>query len=189
MKPIVLLANYRTGSTAYSAILANQHNFVNFSEPHYKPGRIDQLSTMLVNSKTNFVLKIMPDQINTYPIYQKILEQDRYVIKLTRDNKVEQIVSYYIAKITDKWSTTNPNIHGQVYKISVIKSKLIQAIEYILEVDRLLDMQGIKFDEEITYESISDALTVTAVDNIPKKLVAPSNYEELKQYTAQLINE
>ena len=189
MKPIVIICNYRTGSTAYSAILADQHNFINFSEPHYDPVLVEQLSTLLAESKTNFVLKIMPDQINLNPIYQQILALDCYKIKLTRNDKVEQIISQYIAKMTNKWNSPDPAVRGQVYKIPVVKSELIRAIDFIQEVDQLLDNLDINFDKEITYESINNILQDAELDGMSKKLIAPSNYEELKQQTAQLLND
>jgi hypothetical protein len=188
-QPIVIIANYRTGSTAYSMIRAAEHNFVNFPEPHIQPETFKQLETMIDEGRTNFVLKIMPDQVSLNSTYQQVLEQNCHTIKLTRNDKVAQIVSHYTARITNKWNSSNPNIRGQVYDIPVIKQSLIGVIKYILTQDRLLDSYGINFDEELTYESITDLLTNTSLYQLPKKLTTPSNYEELIKYTAQLLKE
>lgn len=189
MKPIVIIANYRTGSTAYSIMLANQYNLVNFAEPHYQPELFEQLSTMMLESERNFVLKIMPDQIKENLIYQQALDSDCYKIKLTRENKVEQIVSHYIARLTNKWNSSNPNIRGQMYNVPVSKVELANVINYIQKIDQQLDNLNIKFDQELTYESILESIENATVNKLPKKLIPPSNYEELKQCTAQLLGE
>lgn len=188
-KPIVIVANYRTGSTTYSNVIANQYNLVNFPEPHYQPEHFKQLSTMVLESKSNFVLKIMPDQIKKNLIYQQVLDLDCYKIKLTRENKVEQIVSHYIARLTNKWNSSNPATRGQVYHIPIMKVELTKVIEYILEMDQHLDRLSINFDQELTYESILESIKNTNFGGLPKKLIPPSNYEELKQYTTQLMGE
>ena len=189
MNPIVIIANYRTGSNAYGSMLARDHNFIPFLEPHLRQDALKEFQTVLSSNNNDFLLKIMPDQIEAHVAYKEILSNDCYKIKMTRDDKVEQIVSLYVARQTDAWTSYNSLLREKKYSVPINPGALMNVIEYILKMDKLLDNCGIDFDQSITYESIKESLIKNGNLLGHEKLIAPINYEELKQYTNKLINE
>jgi len=61
MKCILLLANYRTGSSDYSYKLSHEKNVMWFPEPHLFPKDWSLLQESVAKDEP-FVIKFMPDQ-------------------------------------------------------------------------------------------------------------------------------
>lgn len=107
MRPsrIVVLSSYRTGSTAFCDILARHNQLTNHDE--YFHDHQDQKKiwstvdiTQLIN-KSNYVIKIMPDQIRE-PQFSALLQRS-WVLGIHRRNFLEQLVSYVICQQTQHW--------------------------------------------------------------------------------------
>lgn len=178
MNCVLLLANYRTGSSSYSHVLTQNKSIPWFPEPHLDKSKYQDCKIQFQNNE-KFVIKFMPDQIEDHELYQKILASDCYKIKLTRENKIEQIASYYIALMTGVWNDhLNEYARGNKYTVDISMEKIKTSIEIITKNDRLLETIDIKFDQELTYESLADAGTLTSGT---LKLPPPKNYTIIKQ--------
>jgi len=185
-KPIVLLANYRTGSSGFVTNLAVKFFRLRFSEPHVSKKNIDDLTTAHLQGVTQFVLKCMPDQLSKYKIYQDILNTKCYTIKLTREDKIAQIASYYIASTTNIWniwSTSTPT-NFDTYVVDIDLSVIKNSMNIILSNDELFSKCNIQFDMELTYESIESTLV-----NRTLKIKPPDNLDLLKRIIQDMYNE
>jgi hypothetical protein len=170
--PIILYANYRTGSSALCTKLANQFNLVEFTEPHYEPEILQALINM---SHNNYIVKFMPDQ--PVPIYKQLLNSDAYIIKLYREDKVEQITSFYIAMTTQRWHMDTDLLDE--YSVPIDPAVIQQSINIIQSNDKLLDKcnadiamtyeqlgyieYGIKTQQPINYNDIKEAVRLGLV--------------------------
>jgi LPS sulfotransferase NodH len=151
-KPIVILANYRTGSSPLACSIA-AYNYV---VPHYEPNLFCDRKTKFLESYNNgneFLVKFMPDQISAFGIYQELLARDCYKIKLYRKNKVEQIASYYISAMRDKWWTIKDE-YEKDYSLNIDIDVIQQSIKRITTVDYMLDSIDLKFDLVLSYEDL-----------------------------------
>lgn len=150
-KPIVILANYRTGSSVLARKIALDNNILCFPEPTITEERKEDFLKHY-NKTSEYVVKFMPDQIDTFDLYKELLDSNCYKIKLTRTNIVEQIASYYIAKVRDKWWTTEMEQETD-YFVPIEKELLKQTVDHILLINSLLkNYTG--FDQELRYEDI-----------------------------------
>ena len=179
--PIVILSNYRTGSTALCNHLAKQHNLKNFNEPHCHKWP-DFISHVLKNKSPKYILKFMPDQIIEYPLYQKILNSDCFKIRLYRKNKIDQISSYYICTMTNRWGRTRKEAVEE-YQVPIDTGQVRYSIERILKNDQLLDSQNIEFDITCFYEDIG-----VLENNHNLITVSPLNILEIKSVIKDHIN-
>jgi hypothetical protein len=178
MKCILLLANYRTGSSDYSYKLSIDNSTSWYPEPHLFPERWSLLQESVDNDES-FVIKFMPDQIKQYELYQQIISSNCYKIKLIRENKVDQIVSYYVASMTDIWNHRfDKFIRGDKYTVDISMEQIRTSIEVITKNDILLDNLAVKFDQELTYEKL---LNNSLLGSRHIKILEPENYETVKQ--------
>jgi hypothetical protein len=170
-KPIVILANYRTGSSVLAKKIAQDHNIPCFPEPAItKERREDFLK--YYNTTKEYVVKFMPDQIDAFVPYKELIDSNCYKIKIIRKNTVEQIASYYIAKIRNKWWTTEEESETN-YFVPIDKDLLNKSVEEILTVNQLLASYT-KVDEEIVYEDLG---ILTGLDR--KISMKPANLKQL----------
>lgn len=174
---ILLLANYRTGSSDYCDTLSKINNATFLPEPHLYEEKY-RLLKKIVFAGEPFVVKFMPDQIAEHPIYVKILNSNCYKIKLTRENKIDQITSYYIAYMTKIWNSTDVLARGENYTVEISHEKIIKAIDMISKNDSIFNTLDIKFDEELTYEHLVDN---NLLGRRLVKILEPSNISDIKK--------
>jgi hypothetical protein len=177
-RPIVILSNYRTGSTALADEIHRFFFVHNFSEPHLDTEIFNKLKNSLESKHSNFVLKIMFNQINDF--YQEILNLDCFKIKLTRKDLVKQILSYYIAFYTNKWQSeiTDPIME---YSVDIDKNYIHNAINNILICEQASKNLDIKYDMELYYEDIK-------FNNIALlKTIPPKNFREIELEIIKII--
>jgi LPS sulfotransferase NodH len=172
--PVVILANYRSGSTALCRAIANENNILGFSEPSRNPDRCKAFIECYNNNK-NYVIKFMPDQFKEFKLYKKILSRDCYKILLTRQNKLDQITSLYIAAMRNVWGRNNKTIQEE-YTLSINKKIIDNSIKKILSVDSMLENYREKSDIVLTYEDLG---IIKNIDLI--KTDQPKNLEEIKE--------
>jgi LPS sulfotransferase NodH len=133
-----------------------------------------------VSADEKFVIKFMPEQIAEYDLYQKIVNSDCYKIKLIRENKLEQITSYYVASMTDIWNDhRNEFARGREYTVDISLDQIKTSINIITKNDFLLENLDIQFDEEVTYEQLVEQKLLTSGTI---KLHPPTNYKIIKQH-------
>jgi len=170
-KPIVILANYRTGSSVLAKKIALEHNIPCFPEPTITKERKEDFLKHYSTTK-EYVVKFMPDQIDTFAPYKELIDSNCYKIKIIRKNTAEQIASYYIAKIRDKWWTTEEESETN-YFVPIDKEILNQSVEQILAVNQMLASYT-EVDEEIVYEDLG---ILTGLDR--KISMKPANLKQL----------
>ena len=113
--PVLVVAGPRTGSTELTTQIALKYNLDSLMEPRFFPGLSEKLDQYAVNGNQDFILKIMPDELDAYPSILEISKRS-FNIKLTRLNQVDQMASWYIAK--SKLSTADKSINRVVDKLS-----------------------------------------------------------------------
>ena len=170
--PIAIIANYRTGSSALCRSIAAENKLKPFLEPTISNER--KLDFLKHYNSNNYVVKFMPDQVNNFKLYQRIIESDCFKIKLTRLDKVSQITSYYIALTRGVWGTLSCDMHTP-YLLSIDSDKIDQAIDRILMVDRLFDNIDTQFDMVLNYEDLGFISNTQAV-----KTHQPKNLDRIK---------
>ena len=180
--PIVIIANYRTGSSELGRQLAKHHNVHWIPEPCHFP--INQaLLENCYNSKINYVTKFIVDQILLLPIHQQVIDSDSFKICLTRQDKLAQAVSYYIARQCNTWRQTSPAV--PTYSVA-IDERVMQEVDQILtQNDQLLDNLSTVCDLVTSYEELElDQLVET--DNY--KTTAPDNLDQVIDLAKRVLS-
>jgi LPS sulfotransferase NodH len=173
-KSVIVFASYRTGSTALCDYLANEHKLTNFDEVFHEcvPEKTENFKTFIKSNK-NFVIKIMPDQINDSNIdFINKLAEDSFLIKLSRKNTVKQITSFQLCCIIDQWHFKKSDA-AQTYTVPVKPETFGYPIEYILKNNANLDALDYLYNLKLYYEDLADINTQYAVHH------KPSNYQDL----------
>ena len=174
--PIAICSNYRTGSTALCQSISKKYNILEFEEPHLKSHQeFDTFKNKINSNSQDFVTKFIVNHITEHPIYQLILDSDCYKIKLYRDNKINQITSFYIAEMTGDWGTSKYKPVGKDYVVDINQEVMLSSIETIKFNDMLLDNLPTKFDLVCSYESLG---IIDSIDLEVKK--TPVNINDIK---------
>ena len=181
--PIVIVASPRTGSSAYCRYLSSVYNMDGWIEPADDAIKFAKFKNYLNDTGSNYVLKIMAQHIETNPTYQSILSNDCYKIKLTRENKLEQIVSHYVGWTTKIWNSDDKFARGEKYIVEIDKQEINNIILDHIRYEKSFDQLDIKFDEEHTYEEL--LTTVDLNKSTIAKIVPPTNYNLLKRVIEQ----
>jgi hypothetical protein len=92
-----------------------------------------------------------------------------YRVKIKRKNIINQIASFYMAKLTNTWGYLDNNV--LVNDVIIDISKIKSAIHIIKQFNKDLDEVNTNFDLELFYEDLSPQ-----PDNCYKKTPRPSNY-------------
>lgn len=170
-KTILVLASYRTGSTALCNLISKRTGLLN----------CDELFHFIANPKLyeqyqnqNIVVKIMPDQVPT--LYWKELIKKSFVIGISRLPIQEQIASYYLAHRTQHWHFKKLNNNKHDYTIDIERFDLEDQIRYILKMNAIYQQQFVPHvNMEIKYETIKSELDES--DYVT--YIKPVNYKEL----------
>ena len=180
--PIVIVANFRTGSTALGQYLSNKYKLPFFSEPFHNEniGLFDdhkkKYMALTLNSINNqFVVKFMPSQISDFNNYEDIFYNDGFKIRLNRNDKVDQIVSLYIAEKRDKFFKLK-NEFKEKYEIPVDINHMYVVAKVIIRNDFLLKVLPCKYDIDLIYEDLG---TIENTDHVLTD--QPDNIEELRE--------
>ena len=179
-RPIVIVSNYRTKSSALSVYLANHYGIARFSESMNWYKRYSEFTEFMESSSTDFILKIIADQMDDCRYYREILARDCYKIKLIKRNIPEQIASFYIATKTQQWSQTVDEERVSRY-VRIVRSHLLRSMNTILHNNTLLDESNIKFDETIYSEDLP-----FLEDTIFVESTKPSNYQAIYDAACKL---
>ena len=98
-KNIVVLANYRTGSTALCKLLSNITGYINLDEDFH---RTTSTRGRFKNTQGPSIVKIMPDQIPGIRVIDELFD-NAFVIGLYRRNFPAQVVSWITCIKTNQW--------------------------------------------------------------------------------------
>lgn len=169
--PTIILANYRTGSSALALKLSLENSVPSFVEPHINNER--RAAFFSAYKKIDrYIVKFMPDQVDIFDPYRELLNSQCYVIKLKRKDIVNQIASFYIASVRDKWWTKDNDIETNYFipiKLDLIKS----SIERILTTEELLNNYN-SVDQTVYYEDMG---IFDSIDRKPS--LKPMNMDRL----------
>jgi LPS sulfotransferase NodH len=165
-KSIIILANYRTGSTALCNWLSKKFNLVNLDEAFHPAVR----KPVVLNKQ--FIIKIMPDHMVPLDFVNHL--DDAYVIGLKRKSLIYQVSSFYISDKTRIWHYKKDNLCND-YTIDIDPLGIEDQIRYILKMTQLYDNSILKKDLEIYYEDIVQEISNSEYKIYPK----PKNYNEL----------
>jgi hypothetical protein len=177
--PVIIISSPRTGSnTLLTNILdyfrQKDQNFFALNEPHHSNhGQDFQKFLRICNQPQPYVIKFHAYNYRFYKeLDPKIKANDCYLIRLKRQNVIEQIASSYIAAVRNKgYYTINDEIVDETIVIDRKKIKL--AINAILKHNQARDNFDAKFDKEMILEDIEFN------DSFMIKTPKPSNYQEL----------
>jgi hypothetical protein len=181
--PVMVVGNYRSGTTYLCQAISIKYNLKSFPEPtipmlrfnDIKP--VEELRKFVSSKNEKFVLKILADQMDNIPEYKQIWENS-YKIIVYRENKIDQILSYYIARVSNVWNTTlwldrqkNPEEAYKNFSDKIIRSQADYVYNQIYKVNELL--LDLKKDADIivSYEDIDFEYTKgdeTAFDKLPR---------------------
>ena len=184
-KPVLIYTSYRTGSTALADSIATQTNRKNFDEAYHPTLFLERHEEYMEYKKTNtdFVLKIMPDQIteaNKDDVGAMFAQC--YRIRLVRQDIVAQIASWYISEVTDFWHQTE---HKQmtVDLVPINEEFMLSCCHRILwNNDQVAGFPAEAFDVNINYENIPGGIYSQYQ---PRN--RPNNYEEILQLVEQTL--
>lgn len=178
-RPIVIVASARSGSSAYCRYINKFYNIKGCQEPSRTLEEFESFKKYIKSGNTDYVLKIISDQIENNQLYQSILDSDCYKIKLTRENKIEQIASHYIGYSTNIWNSENKYARGKEYTVDIDTDLINSIIKIVIANDKLFDILNINFDKELTYEELIKSAILNDIDMA--KIIPPTNYFFLKQ--------
>jgi hypothetical protein len=177
--PIIIIASTRSGSSAFAGYIGDLYNTKVWSEPTGSIEEFEVFKRWVADNNKNYVLKIIAHQLVNNEVYQTILSSDCYKIKLTRENKIDHIVSQYIAAHTNIWNSDDKYARGMEYIVDIDKDLVNLTIQHIMHCDEVFNNLDIKFDEEHTYEEL---ITHTHLDDTGiVKIIPPTNYSLLKR--------
>jgi len=156
--PVLVLGAPRTGTTVISGriLKCNPEIKAWFFEPNNNQ---DKFQKFLEYSKNNndYLIKLQGIPLATYPTWflDKLYSKNMYVIKMNRQNVINQITSFYIATVRKKWFYSMDDDSRFVPDEIKIDTKLIEwSIEVIKKENAIVD--SIEADMSIAYELIEN---------------------------------
>ena len=183
--PVVIYSNYRTGSTPLAYAIGEQYNLRVFIEPSgHSPVRdykISLFTDYYKTGKTDYVVKFMPDQQDHLIEFSDLLKSDAFKIKLLRQNKLQQIVSYYIAKKMRKWHQMSHEVIED-FTVDLNETDVDYAINKIINNDIIANQSTATFDDKLLYESLG---YINNMHYVPDK--DPTNINKVIDFIKQRI--
>lgn len=182
MTKIIVLASYRTGSTALCNVLAETHNVKNYDEYFHFDKSIENYESVKNNG---FVIKIMPDQI-IEPYFNELISSATHVYGIYRNDVIYQIASYIVSAATNVWHNKNLSDTRESYKIDISNKMYHIAIERILKNNKMYNTIFKPLcHKEFVYEDIkSTLLSSSSICSVLKK---PSNYDDLIDHLKSIL--
>ena len=182
-RPVIIIASTRSGSTAFAWHFGRMHKIKIWTEPTLSTEQFKSFERWLATGRTDYVLKIIANQLVDNEVYQTILQNDCYKIKLTRANKIDHIVSQYIADYTNIWNSDNKYARGEEYNVGIDMDRVKYTIKQVNDTDRVFDNLNIKFDETHTYEELINTVNLDSTGVV--KIIPPTNYNEIQAVIAE----
>jgi hypothetical protein len=178
--PVLIISNYRTGSSALSDWIGRNYTIPSIGEPIHWPDKMLALTSMIKNNNLQFCCKFHIDQIQPGDIHSQLLEMNSYKIKITRNDLVAQITSYYIASVRNIWKQDTANI--PTYVLPVDLELISRLTKIIIDNNEKLNNSNIDFDLEIRHEDLNFTLPLRF------KTTPPANINEITSAVTLSIN-
>ena len=181
-KSVLVLSNFRSGSTALCNVLGKHLNKQNLDEDLYINQEADQ--TVLDTSRKGVIFKVQPDHVPE-TLWKDILD-NCFVIGITRRNVVDQIASFHVCTLTEQWHN---NADYKLYDNKKIHSIVLDDVEirknvaYILETREKYSQNKHLLDIEFYYEDIKTELTESDYSISTR----PDNYADLQKHISKIL--
>lgn len=203
--PIVIVCSPRTGSTALLDHLCNKYKIPGIEEIFQGIRYLSSTSNNIrqnvlshrnryfefINKKnSNYIIKLMPTEINGFSKYEQLLKSDCFKIRLQRNTVVDQIASFYIANKRKKFHHHDNEIQ-LAYTVEIDMLILTDCIERITHSNFLCKNLPFKYDYDLFYEQIG-FIPDTYTDYRSSNHVynrKPDNYEEICEEIKKLIGD
>jgi hypothetical protein len=124
----------------------------------------------------------MAGQITEFNCYEQMAKSSYFKIKLNRRNKVEQILSLYVADKREKYAKLKTETK-QVYSIPIDLKHLVYVSSGILRNDFLLNNLPFTYNLDLIYEDLG---FIKDTDHTFSDL--PDNAEEIKEEIKKILN-
>ena len=176
-KSVVVLSSYRTGSTAFCDLIANNIGAINLLE-FFHPANLSQGYNEIWQLRSSkIVVKIQPDHLDHVGMYWNELFQNSTIIGLFRRNVLEQIASYYVCHMVDRWHETKDIVQNLDYTVAIDPDQISNAAKYILDMNLRLSKIENLMQHKMYYEDIESTLSTSNFVRFQK----PTNYDEVKK--------
>lgn len=177
-RSILVIANYRTGSTALCDLLSKHTGYQNLDE-YFHPAKNFKNFKKLLNKK--IIVKIMPD----HPVGNNwgYLLENFFILGITRRDLVAQITSFYICDQTRIWHNKKNFEINMPAQVNVVNDDIENQCRYIL--NQRLRYQQLKqhCEVELIYEEIQQEFVKSDYDQYPK----PTNYDQIQYCIKQFL--
>ena len=164
---IVLMANYRTGSTAFGNLLSKITGLPFLGEVfHYNPSSRPCAYDPVQQS----IVKIMPNHMPPEDQWDSLFNRS-YVIGLYREDLAAQILSYAVAYRIGKWQqerNADSVFTGNNFALTLTDEQLMPFIQTIHETLAVWNDCKEYFDTTLVYEKIETDLAGSDIDRFPK---------------------
>lgn len=174
--PVFIYANYRTRSSPLLEFISKKYQVAHYAEP----GQIGNGSTLPFlehyrSGDKKYIVKSMPDQQSNLPELNELLNSNCFKIKVTRDNELDQIVSHYIATMTNVWGQLTSD--REPYKVGIDYSVLDRCINYIVSNNKELANNNIVYDLITNFDELGTYIPLARTH----PTTMPENLELIKQ--------
>ena len=184
-RSVVVLANYRSGSTALCDILHQVTGFTNLDEVFHARERHYQYQRYqdhLAQGRPA-IIKIMADQIPPKQYHQQLFE-DNTIIGIYRQNRVAQITSFAVAYTSNLWHNERQdpikNLN-RAFNPGWLKHQARQLVTLYEEYRNCRPWMSL----ELCYETIQIDLNQSRYDAMPKS----ADYTNLLELCQRILEE
>jgi hypothetical protein len=164
---IVLMANYRTGSTAFGNLLSKIIGLPFLGEVfHYNPSS----RPCAYDPAQQSIVKIMPNHMPPEEHWDSLFNNS-YVIGLYREDIAAQVLSYAIAYRVGKWQqerNANSVFTGRDFALQLTNAQIVPFVNTIRETLAVWNNCKEYFDTTLSYEKIETDLSGSDIDRFPK---------------------
>lgn len=188
-QPIVIASTPRSGSTELLRRLARDQMIPSwFNEPHRDPAQYTNFITALHDQRA-WILKFHYHELHharsietvTKNHYMLALIMSKTRIRLRRRDLAQQAASLYLARSTNRWSQSQPNLPALSYTIDL---PLMQAVvDEIKFIEQNFTHSSFSWHYDLYYEDL-DWDPAGAIQYPTSK---PANYSELVDLAQQYL--
>jgi len=164
---IVLMANYRTGSTAFGNLLSKITGLPFLGEVfHYNPSS----RPCAYDPAQQSIVKIMPNHMPPEDQWDSLFNNS-YVIGLYREDVAAQVLSYAIAYRVGKWQqerNADSVFTNRDFALQLTNGQIVPFVNTIRETMAIWNDCKEYFDTTVSYEKIEPDLSGSDIDRFPK---------------------
>jgi LPS sulfotransferase NodH len=177
-RDVVVLSNYRSGSTAFCDVVAQRYGLKNLGEAFH---RFKNQKHYEQSRGARNLVKIMTDQID-HPEFENIMSKS-FVIGLSRRDVLAQISSLYISDLSGIWHRDRGAYNN--YEIKIDRDRILNVTRYVLDLRERYERMRDRCNVQLEYEDILDDLKQSRIGIYHK----PQNHQELLTQIQQILEQ